>query len=108
MIEKYFIKLTTEGEYGVEHFVMEIKDDKHDMAGPFMTLIAGVINNVIEITTVIKDANGITQTRTIPIDQIVDSFNKINGMLSDVELSPEQAKKLIDKLEEDNDDSSDE
>ena len=105
MIEKYFIKLTTEGDYGVEHFVMEIKEDKHDMAGPFMTLLAGIVDNIIEITTVIKDENGITQTRTIPIDQIIDSFNKINGMLSDVEISAEDARKILEKLEEDSDDT---
>lgn len=99
MSEKYLIKISTEGEYGVEGFVMKLKDGKHDMAGPLITMLAGVVDGLLDIVQLHEDENGIKHSICVPIEQIQNSFQAITEVLADVEITQEEKNKIIDKLE---------
>ena len=78
---------------------MKLKDGKHDMAGPLITMLAGVVDGLLDIVQLHEDENGIKHSICVPIEQIQNSFQAITEVLADVEITQEEKNKIIDKLE---------
>ena len=106
MSEKFFIKVTTDGTYGVESTVLNINEDLLEEAKGMIRIMAGTVNDLVAMQQIHITSDGVKHIKDVNLDHEKKIFLAIIKAM-EIEPTDEQMETIKRKLEEiDHDDSN--
>ena len=106
MSEKFFIKVTTDGTYGVESTVLNINEDLLEEAKGMIRIMAGTVKDLVAMQQIHITSDGVKHIKDVNLDHEKKVFLAIIKAM-EIEPTDEQMETIKRKLEEiDHDDSN--
>ena len=107
MSEKFFIKVTTDGAYGVESTLLNINEDLLEEAKGMLRIMAGTVNDLVAVQQIHITSDGVKHIKDVNLEHEKKVFLAIIKAM-EIEPTDEQMETIKRKLEEIDHDSTDE